>query len=135
LIENCHFTLNKPIAKYNLEFVIDDTFAEKIKTMNFLPGKKLNSSINIQSSINSKNNSSSVINPNFAAFINLFIYLIGFLFYIFGGTFCLIIILKNEFKIPIDKIAWVITIIFAPVIGILLFLFLGRKQIKVENNK
>ncbi len=62
------------------------------------------------------------------SFISL--YLFGLLFYILGGIVCLIIILKNKFKDPIDKLAWVVTVIFVPVIGIILFALIGWKQIK-----
>ena len=54
----------------------------------------------------------------------------GIILYFIGGMICLYLTMKNEFKNPHDKIAWVITIIFAPVMGVLLFLILGRKQIK-----
>ena len=59
---------------------------------------------------------------------------LGFLFYIIAGTICLAITLKNEFKNSIDKIAWVVAIIIAPVIGIILFIMIGRKQIVTSHN-
>ena len=58
----------------------------------------------------------------------------GIILYFIGGMICLYLTMKNEFKNPHDKIAWVITIIFAPVMGVLLFLILGRKQIKTTAN-
>jgi len=60
--------------------------------------------------------------------------ILGFLFYIIAGTICLAITLKNEFKNSIDKIAWVVTIIIAPVIGIILFIVIGRKQIVTSHS-
>ena len=59
--------------------------------------------------------------------------ILEFLFYIIAGTICLAITLKNEFKNSIDKIAWVIAIIFAPVIGIILFIVFGRKQMATSD--
>ena len=73
-------------------------------------------------------NSGTVVNLGFPTII--YFYLFGLLFYILGGIVCLIIILINKFKDPIDKLAWVITVIFAPVIGIILFALIGWKQIK-----
>lgn len=59
----------------------------------------------------------------------------GIILYFIGGAICLFLVMKNEFKNPSDKIAWVITVIFAPIIGILLFIVLGRKQIVTPHTK
>jgi hypothetical protein len=131
LIENGHFILNKLILVNNLEFCISKAFAKKFKNLNFLTENELKLDLSIQSQINSDDDNFTIIRPKLP--IYFFIYIMGFLFYILGGIICLIVILKNEFKNPIDKIAWVITIIFTPIIGIFLFIFLGRKQLKAEN--
>jgi len=74
-----------------------------------------------------------VIKPDFPIFF--FIYTFGFLFYVIAAAISLFIVMKNEFKNPTDKIAWVITIIFAPIIGVILFIFLGKKQMKSKIDK
>lgn len=53
-----------------------------------------------------------------------------FLFYVIGGIICLIVALKNQFKNPIDKLVWVFTLVFVPVVGVILFIVIGRKQIQ-----
>ena len=40
----------------------------------------------------------------------------------------LINILKSEFKNPIDKLIWIIIITFIPLIGFILYWFIGKKQ-------
>ena len=64
----------------------------------------------------------------FSGFFPTILFLV-FIFYIIGGLYSLITILKNDFKNPIDKIAWLLIVIFVPAIGIILFLIFGRKQI------
>ncbi len=46
--------------------------------------------------------------------------------------YCLIDILKNSFN-GNDKVIWVLGILFVPIVGSLLYLFIGRKQ-KLELN-
>jgi len=46
--------------------------------------------------------------------------------------YCLIDILKNSFN-GNDKVIWVLVILFVPIVGSLLYLFIGRKQ-KLELN-
>jgi phosphotransferase system glucose/maltose/N-acetylglucosamine-specific IIC component len=42
--------------------------------------------------------------------------------------YTLIDILKCEFTNSIDKLVWLIAVIFLPILGIVLYFFIGRKQ-------
>ena len=42
--------------------------------------------------------------------------------------YTLIDILKSEFTNSINKIIWLIAVIFLPILGIILYFFIGRKQ-------
>lgn len=42
--------------------------------------------------------------------------------------YCLIDIVKSNFKDGTNKLVWVLIVLFAPVIGGLLYLLFGRKQ-------
>lgn len=55
-----------------------------------------------------------------------YIGIIGFYIYI------LIDILKSEFTNSINKLIWLIAVIFLPLIGVILYLFVGKKQ-KIKN--
>ncbi len=42
--------------------------------------------------------------------------------------YTLIDILKSEFTNSINKIIWLIAVIFLPILGIILYFFIGKKQ-------
>lgn len=46
----------------------------------------------------------------------------------FLGLFCLIDIVRSEFKDNVTKLLWVIIVLIAPLIGSILYLLLGRNQ-------
>ena len=48
--------------------------------------------------------------------------IMGFFIYV------LVDILKSEFTNSINKIIWLIAVIFLPILGIVLYFFIGRKQ-------
>jgi phosphotransferase system glucose/maltose/N-acetylglucosamine-specific IIC component len=54
--------------------------------------------------------------------------LIIFLICIGLYLYSLIDILKSEFTNSIDKLVWLIAVIFLPILGIVLYLIIGRKQ-------
>ncbi len=59
----------------------------------------------------------------------LLVFYIGIIsFYIY----ILIDILKSEFVNSINKLIWLIAVIFLPLIGVILYLFVGKKQ-KIKN--
>ena len=59
--------------------------------------------------------------------IGLIIWTIISLFALILPIICLISILKNDFKNN-DKLIWLIVVIFIPLLGSVLYLFMGRKQ-------
>jgi 4-amino-4-deoxy-L-arabinose transferase-like glycosyltransferase len=40
----------------------------------------------------------------------------------------LIDVLRNEFKAPNNKLIWLLTLVLVPVLGCVLYFFIGRKQ-------
>lgn len=62
----------------------------------------------------------------------------GFIFGLFSLAFCLgatllwvwsvIDIVKGEFKSSTDKIVWLLLVLLVPVLGVILYLILGRNQ-------
>jgi cytochrome bd-type quinol oxidase subunit 2 len=58
--------------------------------------------------------------------------LIVFLICIGLYLYTLIDILKSEFTNSIDKLVWLIAVIFLPILGIVLYFFIGKKQ-KTQN--
>lgn len=47
--------------------------------------------------------------------------------------FCLIDIIRSDFNVSTNKLVWVLVVIFAPVIGSLLYLLFGRKQKQIRS--
>ena len=64
--------------------------------------------------------------------IGLFTWQAIMLVSIFLWFFCLVDILKNKFE-QNDKLIWVLVVIFIPILGSILYLFIGRnKKIKIN---
>lgn len=42
--------------------------------------------------------------------------------------FCLMDVLKGNFKNPVEKLVWVAVILFFPFLGSVIYLFMGRKN-------
>jgi len=43
----------------------------------------------------------------------------------------LIDVIRSSFKEPINKIVWILLIVLLPVVGCILYIFIGRKQKKI----
>ena len=57
------------------------------------------------------------------------------IFFVLGFPFvALIDILTSDFKESVNKIAWLLAVIFIPIVGPLLYLIIGRSQKKRNSN-
>jgi len=56
----------------------------------------------------------------------LFLMLIG-LGFVFLFVYCLVDVLKSEFN-GVNKLVWLLAIFFLPLLGSILYIFIGKKQ-------
>lgn len=68
--------------------------------------------------------------------INMFetVVIIAMLLILWNWLMCMISVLKNDFE-GNNKIIWLLVLIFVPVIGNMLYMFIGQAQIRGSNLK
>lgn len=72
--------------------------------------------------------------PKNNGIVSLIIFGILLLFFVLFYLIPIIDILKSKFESGVDKLIWLAVVIFIPILGLLLYIFVGLKQ-KVKNKE
>ncbi|NLI71670.1 MAG: hypothetical protein GX361_02940 [Bacteroidales bacterium] len=72
--------------------------------------------------------------PKNNGIVSLIIFGILLLFFVLFYLIPIIDILKSKFESGVDKLIWLAVVIFIPILGLLLYIFIGLKQ-KVKNKE
>lgn len=72
--------------------------------------------------------------PKNNVIVSLIIFGIPLLFFVLFYLIPIIDILKSKFESGVDKLIWLAVVIFIPILGLLLYIFIGLKQ-KVKNKE